>query len=38
MKDLTFEIIGDILIIREDVDEFSLKNFAEKILNMTNMR
>ncbi len=30
MKDLTFEIIGDILIIREDVDEFSLKNFAEK--------
>ncbi len=30
MKDLVFEIIGDILIIREDTDEISLKEFAEE--------
>ena len=30
MKDLVFEIIGDILIIREDANEISLKEFAEE--------
>lgn len=30
MKDLAFEIIGDILIIRDDSDENSLKSFAEE--------
>ena len=28
MKELAFEIIGDILIIREDADEITLENFA----------
>ena len=30
MKNLAFEIIGDILIIRDDSDEISLKSFAEE--------
>ena len=30
MKDLVFEIIGNILVIREYVDEISLKEFAEE--------